>query len=144
MLSDTTVRDYLERLVPLQEVAEETRDRLGEIKQEARSDGLNLDALNALLPVIGKYPHDKGARVLSEVIRYAEAFGAENLVSQADTGSHPPSIPVSNADVSQPAKAEAHSAGGLGRRSTAYARLRLSTQVVASVFVTIGLIWLLN
>ena len=144
MLSDATVRDHLERLVALQGAAEDNRDRLNDIKREARADGLNLDAVNALLPLLAKYPHDKGASVLNEVIRYAEVFGAESLVSQADTGSHPPWKPVLGADASQLANAEAHSAAALGRRSTAFAPLHLSTQVVAAVSLSIGLIWLLN
>ncbi len=142
MLSDAAVRDYLERLVPLQEDWEETRDGLTEIKRDARSDGLNLDAINAVLLVLSKYPHDKGAHVLNEVIRYAEAYGTENLVSQSGNGSGSTSPPdsVPDADVSPPPKAEVPAS----TVPPALARLRLSTQVVAAMFVTFGLLWLLN
>ena len=144
MLSDAEVRDRLEQLVQIQQLWEEPKGRLAEIKRFARSDGLNLDALNVLLPVLSKYPHDKGASVLNDVIRYAEVFGTENLVSQADTGSHPPSIPVSNADVSQPASAEVRAPAVWEPGSKASAPLRLSVQVVVAMSVSVGLLWLLN
>ena len=144
MLSDSTVRDCLRRLVPLQEVAEETKDRLGEIKREARSDGLNLDALNALLPVIGKYPHDKGASVLNEVIRYAEAFGTEGLVARGNADAHASSNAEASAEVPQLPEATTPPPAGSGRRLVAFASLRLPTQVALAGFLTFGLIWLLN
>lgn len=139
MLSGAVMSEYLERLVPLQGAADDNRDRLNDIKQEARSDGLNIDAINALLPLLTKYPHDKAAGVLNEVIRYAEAFGTESLVSQGAMSSYPVPTGESDVDVSQPA-----TAGALGRKSTAYAPLRLSVQVVAAMSVSVGLLWLLK
>ncbi len=136
MLSGAVLSEYLERLVPLQGAFNENLDRLNEIKRDACSDGATLDALNALLPILSKYPHDKGARVLNEIIRYAEAFGVESLVSKADADSQAPAGPTPEAQVSQPAKS--------WRRSTAFPRLRLSAQVVVAVGLSTGLIWLLN
>lgn len=144
MLSDSEVRDYLNRMVPLQEVAAENIERLNEIKRDARADGMNRDAINALLPVLSKYPHDKGASVLNEVIRYAEVFGAGPIGSQANAITHRPRELGSNADVPQSATAEVPSPAISGRRSTASAPLRLSTQVVAALSLSIGLLWLLN
>ena len=144
MLSDAAAREYLERMVPLQVAFTNNIDRLTEIKRDARSDGLNLDALNALLPVLSKYPHDKGASVLNDVIRYAEAFGAEPVVSQTVTPATAPSVPAADADVSPLPKAEAPASAAPRRRSSALAQLRLSTQVVAAMFLTFGLLWLLK
>ena len=136
MLSGAVLSEYLERMVPLQGAITENVDRLNEIKRDARSDGVNLDALHALLPILIKYPHDKGASVLNEIIRYAEAFGVESLVSKADADSPAPAEPTPEAQVTQPAES--------WRRSTAFARLRLSAQVVVAVGLSTGLIWLLN
>lgn len=144
MLSGAVLSEYLERLVPLQGAVAENLDRLNEIKRDARSDGADLDALNALLPILSKYPHDKGARVLNEIIRYAEAFGVESLVSKADADSQAPAEPTPEAQVSQPATAGIPWLAESRRRSTAFAGLRLSAQVVVAVGLSTGLIWLLN
>ena len=143
MLSDDEVREYLERLVPLQEAFTEDANRLNEIKREAQSDGLSIDALNAFLPILVKYPHDKGARVLKEVIRCAETLGAEPLTTAGDTRPTTPSNPSSDTHVSPPT-VSVPSAAVSGWRARADAPLRLTTQVVAAVIVTFGLIWLLN
>ena len=144
MSSNAMMRDYMERLVPLQEIAEENKNHLNEIKREARSDGLNLDALNALLPVIGKYPHDKGARVLSEVIRYAEAFGTEELVARGDGEAHASSGGQARADLPQVPQAATSPRAEAKPRGLGFGALRLPAQVAASLCVTFGLIWLLN
>ncbi len=144
MLSDAAVRDYLERLVPLQEVVDGTRDRLGEIKREARSDGLNLDAMNALLPVLSKYPHDKGANVLNELIQYAEAYGTEGLVARGDGEAHASSGGPAHAEVPQVPPAAASAAVEAKPRGLGFRPLRLPAQLAASLCVTFGLLWLLN
>ena len=144
MLSDAAIREYLERLVQNQRLSEEPRDRLNEIKREARGDGLNMDAVNALLPLLVKYPHDKGATAVNEMIRYAEVFGAEILVSRTAAPAAAPSAPSADADVLPPVNAEIRLAAVPRRRPAAPAHLRLSTQVVAAVGLTVGLIWLLN
>ena len=143
-MSEATERDYLERLVPLQEILENTRDRQVEIKREARSDGLHLDALNALLPVLGKYPHDKGARVLSEVIRYAEAYGTEGLVASGHGEAQASAGGQAGAEVPQVPPAAAPPAAEARPRGLRFGRLRVWTQVAASLGVTFGLLWLLN
>ncbi len=144
MLSDTAVRDLLERMVPLQGAYTDNLDRLNEIKADARSDGLNIEAINALLPILVRHPYDKGASVLNEVIRYAEAYGTKSLVSHADASSHPPPDSVSNADVARLASAEVHAPAVWEPGSKASAPLRLSVQVVAAMSVSVGLLWLLN
>ena len=144
MSPEAKVRDLFEQMVPLQEANTENARRLAEIRQEARSEGLNLDAVNALLPILVKFPHDKGAAVVNEIIRYAEAYGTENLVSQ--TVAPPPALsaPATDSDVSPPPKPEDQASARPRWRPAALAHLRLSTQVVAAVGVTVGLLWLLN
>ena len=144
MFSDAMVRDYLVHIVPLQEDLEETRDRLKEIKRDARSDGLNLDAINILVPVLGKYPHDKGAKVLNEVIRYAEAYGTEGLVARGDGEAHPSSSAEARAGLPQVPEAATPPPADVKPRGLGSRPLRLSTQIAASLCVTFGLLWLLN
>ncbi len=138
------VHEYVDRMVALQQTMEQPRDELNDIRREARAGGLNVEALNVLVPLISKYPHDKGAGVLSEVIRYTEIFGAEILVSGANAGSPCSPKPTSSTDAAQPASAEVRSPAASDRDSAAHTSLRLSTQVIAAVGLTIGLIWLLN
>ena len=144
MLSDTMMRNYLGRLLPLQENAGAVRDSINEIKREARSDGLNLDAINALVPLLHKYPHDKGASVLKEVIQYAEMFGTESLVSQANSSSHSQRELMSNTDVSGVTSGEVLPLSAVKHEWMLSGLFRLSTQVVVATSVSIGLIWLLS
>lgn len=139
-----TVRDYLERMVPLETDAVETRDRLNEIKREARSDGLNLDALDALLRILGKCPHDKGSSVLNEVIRYAEAYGTKGLVASCDGGPQASTGGLAGAEVPQLPRATTPPPADASPRGLGSGRLPVWTQVAASLVVSIGLIWLLN
>ena len=144
MLSDAALREHLERIVPLQEVFNESLDSLNEVKREARSDGLSTDALNAFLPILVRNPHDKGARVLNEVFCYAEALGIETFVSKAVADSQPPAEPAREVQDSQPATANIPPPVESKRKLAALAWFRLSSQVVAAVSLSIGLIWLLN
>lgn len=138
------IEGYLGRLVTLQQKVEQPRDEMNDLRREARAEGVNVEALNVLVPLISKYPHDKGAGVLKEVIRYAEIFGAEILAGTANAGSHHSPKRVLDVDVPQAGKAEVRAPAVSAGSSTADTPLRLSTQVVAAVFLTIGLIWLLN
>lgn len=140
---DRIWREQIEQMVLLRQSMDEARDKLGEIKREGRADGLNMDAVNALLPVLSQHPHDKGARVLLQMIRYAELVGAElNTLTQH-------SISVSEAEAplgpqTDVAGVQSGSAAASRQKSRILTRLRLSSQVVAAVSLSIGLIWLLN
>ena len=139
-----SVRNHVLRLVRLQEALDDPRDQLSDAKREAKADGLNIDAINALLPLLRKYPYNEAVGVLSESIRYAEVCGTRGAVQEADSSSSPPPERVMKHDAAEPAKAEIRSLRALGRRVTSYAPLRLSTQVLAAVSLAIGLIWLLK
>lgn len=173
MVPDRTVQEYLERIVPLQETYNEYLTRIAEIKREARGDGLKMEAVNALLPLLVKHPHDKGAAVINEMIRYAEAYGAEGVVS-----SHSAALPPvpAQADATEPAQADPSSSphadaapsgpalARAGRIATAetqampqptpaatrwLARIdptrgRMAAQAVLGLCVTAGLLWFLH
>ena len=151
--SDIAVHDYLERMIPLQETNFENATLLNEIKREARSDGLNVDAINALLPILVKYRHDKGAAVINEIVRYAELHGADSIVSRgavptpeaAANASGTPSVSAS-ANAAREAEAEVRPKPPAAPRDrkVALTRLRLSAQVVTATCVTAGLLWLLH
>ncbi|MFQ5784506.1 MAG: hypothetical protein ACE5H8_06750 [Alphaproteobacteria bacterium] len=123
---------------------DQPRDELNDLRREARSDGLNLDAVNALVPILAKYPHDKGAGVLNELIRYAGAFGTELAVAGANASPQPANDPASDERVPEPPSPAAPASAVPTPRPGASAPLRLASQVVVAVSVSIGLIWLLN
>ena len=139
MGSDDITRAYLGRMAPLQEAYTENVNGLNEIKADARADGLNLDAVNALLPLLAKYPHDKGAMVINELIRYAEAYGTEGLVARGAGATQAPAPVEAELAPPPPAPAPAVQTRGPGG-----ARLRAGTQLAAALGVAFGLLWLLN
>ena len=144
MLSDAELREHLERIVPLQEILNENLDRLNEVKREARSDGLSIEALNAFLPILVRNPYDKGARVLNEVLCYAEALGTETFASKAAADSQAPAEPAREVQDPQPATANNPPPVESRRKLTTLTQFRVATQVVAAVSLSIGLIWFLN
>ena len=142
--SPSMIRSHLENMVKAQRAMEQPKAELADQKRIAKSDGLNIDALNALLPLLIKYPHDKAAGVLNDLICYAQAFGTELATSEAEAGSGTARDVVSDELVSQPPAANIPSAAEPHRRSAIFAPLRFSTQVLVAISVSIGLIWLLN
>ena len=144
MEQDEIIRDRLERMVALQQAMEDPRDALNDARREARADGLNVEALNALLPLMSKYPHDKGAGVLNEIIRYAKIYGAENLTSAASVGSQSSPEPSFAAEAEKSVKTKVRTPAASDRDRATHDPLRLSTQVIAALGLTICLIWFLN
>lgn len=141
---DKTIGRHVGRMVTLQHELEQPRDGLNDVRREARADGLNVDALNALVPLITKYPHDKAAGVLNELIRYAEIFGAEIDASRTKAGTDRVSAPISGTEPAQSETSELRPAVASDRGAVADSPLRLSAEVLAAIGLTIGLIWLLN
>ena len=142
------VREHIQRIVRLQldleHASADLRDELNIAKREARADGLNVDAVNALVPLLSKYRHDKGASVLREVIRYAEAFGTEALVSRTVSPATAPAVPAAATQASPPPEVGTQATSARRRRSRTAASLRVPAQIATAISLTFGLIWLLN
>lgn len=142
------VREHIQRIVRLQQDLEQAsadpRDELNIAKREALADGLNMDALNALIPLLTKYSHDKGAKVLNEVIRYAEAFGTEVVLTQTVSAATAPAALTAVAQAPPASEADASAASARRRRSLTATSFRIPAQIVTAVSLTFGLIWLLN
>ena len=142
------VREHIQRIVRLQldleRASADPRDELNIAKREALADGLNMDALNALIPLLTKYRHDKGEKVLEDFIRYAEAFGTEALVSRTVTPATAPATLVAAIQASPPPEVGTQAASARRRRSLTATSFRVPAQIVTAVSLTFGLIWLLN
>jgi hypothetical protein len=141
---DEVIRDYLERVVSLQRAMDRPREELYDTKREAKAAGVNIEALNALQPILSKHEYDKGAGVLKEVVRYAEIFGADIIDGTAETASAPEPRQTSDAPAPQVENGTVVAQTPRTRSLLAAAPVQLSTQFLAAVFLTIGLIWLLN
>ena len=74
-MEEETLRSCIERMVAEKETMNTARDQLVDYRREARSDGLNIQALNPLVDILSEHPHDRGARVLTDLIYYAQVAG---------------------------------------------------------------------
>ena len=74
-IAEDRLREIIREMVKVKEAMNEHRDRLVSLRQEARAEGLNMQALNPLIEVMGEHSHDGGSRVLNEVIAYAQSCG---------------------------------------------------------------------
>ena len=81
MAEATMDQDVLQKLLLQMAEAKEAmnvqRDLLNSLRREARGDGLNMQALNPLVEILGEHKFDRGSRVVSDLITYARAAGAE-------------------------------------------------------------------
>ena len=82
MVPTTMSKEELQKLIEDMTAAREAmnvhRDRLIELRQDARSGGLNMQALNSLVDIMGESSHDRGSQVLADLVSYARAAGVES------------------------------------------------------------------
>ena len=74
-IAEDRLRELIGEMVKAKEAMNEQRDRLVDLRREARAEGLNIQALNPLIDVMGEHSHDGGSRVLNEIIAYAQTCG---------------------------------------------------------------------
>ena len=82
-IAEDRLRELIGEMVKVKEAMNEQRDRLVDLRREARAEGLNIQALNPLIEVMGEHSHDGGSRVLNEIIAYAQACGTALDVAPA-------------------------------------------------------------
>lgn len=68
---------YINQMAELQRVVLETQQALQQLRQDARTDGVSVDALNLLIQVRGRNLPDGGTRILNELVSYAHQVGIE-------------------------------------------------------------------
>ncbi|MCI0564713.1 MAG: hypothetical protein MN733_40110 [Nitrososphaera sp.] len=69
------VQQYIEEIVSLQRTMEEPQRRIQDLRHAARTDGLNIPALDFLTSCISRSPSDYGARLLNPLFQYAQLLG---------------------------------------------------------------------
>ena len=76
-MEEETLRRCIERMVASKESMNTARDELIDFRREARSDGVNIQALNPLVEILGEHGHVAGARVLTDLFHYAQVAGSD-------------------------------------------------------------------
>lgn len=76
-MDDETLRSCIARMVAAKERMAEPRDQLNDLRREARAEGANIKALNPLIDILCENPHDRGTKVLRDLIHYARIAGTE-------------------------------------------------------------------
>ena len=71
----TLVDGYIERMVDLQTKISEANKELQLVRQDAKINGIDLDALNFLVQVRSRNKNDKGVLVLTNLVAYAHVTG---------------------------------------------------------------------
>lgn len=74
-IAEDRLRELVSEMVKAKEAMNEQRDRLIDLRREARAEGLNVQAINPLIDVMGEHSHDGGSQVLKEIIAYAQTCG---------------------------------------------------------------------
>ena len=77
---------YIDRLVNVQTSILELQRETAQLRQDARADKFNMEAVFQLGLIVSKSPHDKGVRLLTDILRYAHQSGIklDTVVAERD------------------------------------------------------------
>ena len=134
------VETYMERIIEIQQTVKELNAQINGIRRDARESGLNLDAFNFLVNQRMRFPDDKGARVVDQLIEYAEMTGVEF--------EHSREMVLASSGVAMGAQNQ----GGESILARAQYRIEqdeekptsLLARVAMAIAVTVVLMWLVN
>lgn len=82
-MSGEELRKLVEEMTAAREAMNVHRDRLGELRRDARSGGLDMQALNSLVDIMGENSHDRGKQALADLVFYARAVGLDSGLAAA-------------------------------------------------------------
>ena len=136
----SSIATYVERIVELQATVSELNSQIGRIRRDARTAGVDIDALNFLIGIRVRYPTDKGAAVVDRVIEYADLSGVE-------FERNPVMYQAVSADLgSTTALGDAASDGGQNYRIEAEDEQQVNPlrTLVVALAATVLLIWLVH
>ena len=76
---------YIDDMSEAQQMTLESQRELQRLRQDAKTDGLNVDALNLLIQVRSRTPPDGGTRILNDLVSYAISVGIQfdQVISQS-------------------------------------------------------------
>lgn len=85
--SRTLLNSYIEKTVSAQSSIQDLQREITRLRQDARADGFNMEAVHQLGLILAKSPHDNGAGLLRDIFQYAHQTGVEleNVTVSYDT-----------------------------------------------------------
>ena len=141
------LRELIDRMVSAKEAMNAQRDLLNDFRREARSDGLNMQALNPLIDILGENSHDRGSRTLNDLVDYARAAGADLDLPQVPMDRNEGPSGMAKVDTAEPDLATGQpdlAAASASTRSRHRAWSKNVVRATLAILVSIALIWLLN
>ena len=147
-MEEETLRSCIERMVAAKVTMNTARDQLVDFRREARSDEMNIEALNPLVEILSEHPYDRGARVLTDLISYAQVASSDLPLSGNGTpaGGWSKGVPGQQTvtDTDLEASQSDTPAGSKSRRRHISPSFRLAFNGVLAGCLSYFLVWLLN
>lgn len=84
-MEEETLRSCIGRIVRAKEAMNASLEEVNDLRLEVRSEGINLEALDPLVHILSRHPHDRGVKVLTDLARYARVAGTELGLIEAST-----------------------------------------------------------
>jgi len=86
---ESLLESYLEKMAAVQVSVRELNAETNQLRQDARTDGFNMEAVHMLSIVRCKSPHDGGQALLRDMVKYAQQIGLEleMVAVQSDSAS---------------------------------------------------------
>ena len=110
---------------------------LQQLRQDAKTDGFNVDALNLLTQVRSKNPPDAGTRVLNDLVAYAISTGVEfDQIASKGTWER-----TENQHVTSNLAEEKQTSLASQRR---FDHIRLSAQLALGAILSAAMLWYLQ
>lgn len=147
-MDEETLRSCIERMVAEKETMITARDQLIDYRREARSDGVNIEALNPLVDILGEHGHVLGARVLTDLFHYAQVAGSDLRLAgnRMPDDVNPQEIPQHRRAAATNLKASRSEtlAGAKAARRRSSPSFRLAFDGVLAGCLSVFLVWLLH
>ena len=70
-------KHYIDQMSAVQRMISEPQRELQQLRQDAKTDGINVDALNLLVQVRSRSLPDGGTRILNDLVEYAVGIGIQ-------------------------------------------------------------------
>ena len=145
-MDQDALQKHLLQMVEAKEAMNVQRDLLNSLRREARSDGLNMQALNPLVDILGEDKFDRGSRVVSDLISYARAAGAELDLGEVSVSPNQSSTSPVEPDGGEHASFRTPSAarGPDSELDGAWRSGRLVSHGALAISISAVLLWLLH
>ncbi len=131
------LKHYIDDMSEAQRMISEPQGKLRQLRQDAKTDGLNVDALNLLVQVRSRSLPDGGTKILNDLVEYAIGIGVqldqvtsqhawEHAEKQDVTGNLPEEQRTNPAD------------------QRVFGHIRLSAQLALGALLSAAMLWYLQ